>query len=106
MKVAVTVTGICLLLSACALGVSTAIHGNKQAEGEELIWRAKEASDIKTAGGVPFRLRMRVDAEPGEGTFTETWAGLDKWREEYAFGDFREIVVGGRNKYWVLRNTG
>ena len=105
MKVAVTLTIVWLLVSACALGASIRSHGDKQAEGEELIRRAKKASDIKSAGSVPFRLRMRVDTESGEGTFTETWAGPDRWHDEYAFGGVREIVVGGRSKYWILRNT-
>jgi hypothetical protein len=48
---------------------------------------------------------MRVDTGSDEGMLTETWAGPDKWREEYAFTDFRETVVGGKDKYWVVRNT-
>jgi TonB family protein len=84
---------------------STAGAGAKQEEGEQLIARALELSDIRAPRAGAFHLRATFQkladgSEPGR--YAETWISKEQWRRETELGNFRRIEVGGVQSKWLL----
>jgi hypothetical protein len=76
-----------LLTLALSVLATSAIAENKQQEGTNLILRAIESADIRSAGASPFRLEAKLyklDPGPSDaGLFTETWISSERWRREF-----------------------
>lgn len=80
---------------------------NKQEEGEKLIRRAEQISDIRSVDSRPFHLKATLtgsgDGATNEtGTYTETWVSGAKWRRESVVGAFHRTEVGSGKKRWIL----
>lgn len=94
------------LVLALALLLSTAFANKKEAEGEALIKRAKQLSDIRAQDAPPFQLRisfkMIKDGTALQGTYTEVWDSKTQWRKETVIGDFRRTQVAEGRKRWLL----
>lgn len=80
---------------------------NKQEQGEKLIQRAEQLSDIRSPDAPAFRLKstfkeLGSDAPGTEGTYTETWVSRGRWRRETILGDFHRTEVGGAKSRWIL----
>lgn len=99
-----------LTLALAVLFSPVSVAENKQEEGEKLIRRAGQLSDIRSADGLPFRMKASFTllgdgAATGEGTYTEIWVSRGRWRRESLFGNFHRIEVGGEKTRWILDST-
>jgi hypothetical protein len=79
---------------------------SKKLEGDQLVARAFEQSDIRAMSAPAFRMKasFRVwgigSAE--QGTYAETWVSREQWRRETEIGSFRRVEVAGTKKRWLL----
>lgn len=97
---------------ALLLLISASVFAGDKAKQEAATWMPKaiELSGIEIAGSTPFRLRVRfhflnTPADAGDGTYELVWASPDQWRREITFPGYSEIVVGGKDKEWRVRNV-
>lgn len=86
------------------------IAGNKQEEGENLIRRAEQVSNIRSSDARSFRLKASFTllgngAAAGEGTYTEIWVSHGRWRRETVLGTFHRTELGGEKTRWTLDTT-
>lgn len=87
--------------------VRGASASNKEAEGNSLVSRSDQLSDIRAEGSPAFRLRLRFkiikeDGSAVDGTYLETWVSKTQWRRETTLGDFRRAEVASGKKIWRL----
>jgi TonB family protein len=97
---------VCILMLLPPLAVG---KDKKQEEGEALLAKARELSDIRCQGCPPFRLRMRThvwnqEGVEHEGLYQAAWIGRQQWREEISFPNFAEVRIGGEGKVWISRS--
>jgi TonB family protein len=96
-----------LILLACT---TLLVAQDNQKNGETLLTRAQDATDIRSAQSEPFRLTYQfhfVRAKIGESTnaeYREVWNSSDHWRREITVADFRQIEVGGKEKRSIQRD--
>jgi TonB family protein len=77
----------------------------KTAEG--MLNGARQLSDIRSPNAPGFRLNVTFsfvgpDLDPLHGTYTEVWISNAQWRRETVVGDYRNIEIGGPDKYWLI----
>jgi hypothetical protein len=80
---------------------------DKQALGEAMLNRARQASDIRATNAPAFHLRatfsfISENLETVAGTYSEWWVSNTQWRREAIVGDSRRIEIGGPDKRWLL----
>jgi hypothetical protein len=83
---------------------------NKEKEAAELMHRAKQLSDIRAEGSLPFRLKasIKLTAEDGsvsEGAYIENWVSPEMWRTEVVAGALNETEVAMGRKLSVLSTS-
>jgi len=98
---------ICILMLLAPLAVG---KDKKQQEGEALLAKARELSDIRGADAVPFRLHSRVllwtsCEERVEGGYSLIFASRNRWREEIQFSGFRQVRLRVGDRLWRSRNV-
>jgi len=82
-----------------------------QAEGEAIIKRAKERSDIRCEGCPPFRLRADLrafqehDWHVLQGTFEEHWQSAGQWRSTFQFPGFSQLRIASQNRVWSPQDS-
>lgn len=107
-----SVTKLVLLLHiSFALGP---ISANAQAlptkkAAADLLQKAAEAMNLRSAGSPPFHLIAKIDYEIGHkalnGSYELLWVSPDKYRESFKMADFSEIEIALGDKLYILRNT-
>jgi len=83
---------------------------NKQEEGENLIRRVEQVSNIRSADAHPFHLKASFallgnSAAAGEGTYIEIWASQGRWRRETVLAAFHRTEVGREKTRWTVDST-
>jgi hypothetical protein len=83
---------------------------SKNAADSVSLLRVSQATDPRTPGGNPFRLRAKVetfedDGKSVTGTYTLLWAAPNRWREEFSIADFQQTRVGGEGGVWETRSV-
>jgi hypothetical protein len=99
---------LCTLIVAASRGFPP--EPSKNAAESVALLRESQATDPRTPGGNPFRLRAKVeifedDSKSETGTYTLLWAAPDRWREELSVADFRQARVGGEGGVWETRSV-
>jgi hypothetical protein len=95
---------IVMLLPLLAVG-----KDKKQQEGEALLTKARELSNIRCQGCPPFKMKARVHlfelaGGPGEGTYTVFWESPGKWRDEIDIAGYTELRVAQAERVFVKRS--
>lgn len=104
-------TKLIFVLSFANLLSPVSIAESKQEEGETLIRRSEQVSNIRSADAPPFRLRanftlMGNGVTNEEGAYTETWVSHGRWRRETTLTTFHRVEVGAEKTRWTLDNPG
>ncbi len=79
-------------------------HGHPQAE--ELLARARQVMEIRSAGDTPFQLSAQAtiflaDGKQEKGTYELLWLSPEKWREQISFPSFRRLRILVGNRMWT-----
>ena len=85
------------------------LAADKRQEGEAVISRASQLSNLESEGSAPFVLRiswtaLTLASGPAQGKYVLLWASVDKWREEVTLANFAQVRVGGKDRVWTKRN--
>lgn len=87
------------------LVVAIPFLGQGPPESLELIERAIEKSELRTAEVAPFRLTAEIQAKGADsklqkGMYELLWVSPERWREDITVSGVKETRIGGAGKVW------
>jgi len=98
---------VCLLIVALAAAVSTSSSDKPKPDGKTLIEAAEDKADIFALPSFGLKANLRIEnlGKMLQGSYSLSWNGQDKWREEISVPGYTEIQVGGKDVVYRERNT-
>ena len=91
------------------VGIGFASPSDKNHEGIDLLTKADNLQNLRSADTKPFKIHVTIHAQgivatPTDGTYDETWVSGEKWERKISFPGFEQEEIGDAASKWISRN--